>query len=92
MESAFEVFISVFRATNAALVTVVDRNTDLKTYVQLGDYLSQGRDKPDPDMLLNLSTTRRISTLLNILLHFNLNFLVDSLSNTWPSLAKPILL
>ena len=46
MESAFEVFISVFRATDAALVTVVNGNTNLKTYVQLGGYLSQEKDKP----------------------------------------------
>ena len=46
MESAFEVFMRVFRATNAALITVVDGNTNLKTYAQLGVYLSQERDKP----------------------------------------------
>ena len=46
MESAFEVFISFFRATNAALITMVEVNTNLKTYVQLGGYLSQERDKP----------------------------------------------
>ena len=46
MESALEVFISVFRATNAALVNVVDGNTNLKNYVQLGGYLPQERNKP----------------------------------------------
>ena len=46
MESAFEVFISAFRAAAAALLTVVDGNTNLKNYVQLGGYLPQERNKP----------------------------------------------
>ena len=46
MEPAFEVFRNVFRAASAALLTVIDGNTNLKTYVQRAGYLAQKKDKP----------------------------------------------
>ena len=54
MEPAFEVFRSVFRATSAALLTVVDGNTNLKTYMQRAGYLAQKKMNPRSEYAFEL--------------------------------------
>ncbi len=54
MEPAFEVFRSVFRAASAALLTVIDGNTNLKTYVQRAGYLAQKKINPRSEYAFEL--------------------------------------